>query len=256
MIISERVKKLREQSLNAVERLSAERASLITEFYKSDEAHGLSAPVKRARAFEYLLKNKRLYLGDGELIVGERGPSPKETPTYPEICLHAMDDLEILNSREKVAFHVDDEVRMIYKNEIIPYWKGKSNRDRIMSLMSQEWQNAYKAGVFTEFQEQRAPGHTALGYKMFRTGFLELKDEIAQAITKLDYINDPDAYSRNEELQAMNIACDAIIMYANRHAVELGKLAKTEGDPVRKKELEKDVCNMQESSGKCSGNCS
>ena len=111
MKISERVKKLRDQSLSAVERISAERALLITQFYKSDESRELSAPVKRARAFEYVLKNKRIFINDGELIVGERGPAPKETPTYPEISLHSLQDLEILNSREKVFFRVDDEVR-------------------------------------------------------------------------------------------------------------------------------------------------
>ena len=176
MILSDRVKKLREQSLSATEKLSPERAVLMTQFYKSDEARRLSAPVLRAKAFEYLLKNKKLYIGEGELIVGERGPAPKETPTYPEISLHSLKDLEILNSREKVSFAVDEKVRNIYEKEIIPFWKGKSNRDRIMSLMTPEWHAAYNAGVFTEFQEQRAPGHTVLGYKMFGSGFLKLKE--------------------------------------------------------------------------------
>lgn len=237
MIISERVKKLREQSLNAVEKITAERAILITRFYKSDEALEISAPVKRAKAFEYLLKNKAICINEGELIVGERGPAPKETPTYPEISLHSLQDLEILNSREKVSFKVDDEVRTIYKEEIIPYWKGKSNRDRIMNLMTPEWLNAYNAGVFTEFQEQRAPGHTVLGYKMFRTGFLQLKEEIKESLSKLDYYNDKEAFEKAEELKAMDLACDAVIMYAERHAVMLEDLASAEKDKKRKDEL-------------------
>ena len=172
MILSKRIQTLREQSLNTVEKLSPERAQLLTEFYKSDESRELSYPIRRALAFEYILKNKKLYIGDGELIVGERGPAPKETPTYPEICIHSLEDLKILDSREKVSFRVDSEMKEIYEKEIIPFWKGKSNRDRIMNLMTPEWMNAYNAGVFTEFQEQRAPGHTVLGYKMFSTGFL------------------------------------------------------------------------------------
>lgn len=237
MIISERIKKLRDQSLNAVERISAERALLITRFYKSDEARELSAPVKRAKAFEYLLRNKKICINAGELIVGERGPSPKETPTYPEISLHTMKDLEILNSREKVFFRVDDEVRQIYEQEIIPYWKGKSNRDRIMSLMTRDWINAYEAGLFTEFQEQRAPGHTVLGYRMFKKGFLSVKSEIKTAIDALDFYTDSEAYEKSEELKGMDIACDAIIMYANRHADELGRLALLELDTDRRNEL-------------------
>jgi pyruvate formate-lyase/glycerol dehydratase family glycyl radical enzyme len=237
MHLSNRVKKLRTQSLNAVEKLSPERALLVTRFYKSDEARELSAPVKRARTLEYLLKNKSLYIGEGELIVGERGPAPRETPTYPEISLHSLKDLEILSSREKVSFEVDDKVKDIYKNEIIPYWKGRSNRDRIMSLMTPEWHNAYNAGLFTEFQEQRAPGHTVLGYRMFRTGFLDLKKEIAENLSRLDYFYDPQAYEKREELVAMDIACDAIIMYANRYADMLEINSVKESDPVRKGEL-------------------
>ncbi len=239
MILSERVKKLREQSLNAVEKISPERALLITRFYRTEESAGLSAPVKRARAFEYLLKNKKLYIGDGELIVGERGPAPKATPTYPEINLHSIADLEILNSRPKVSFAVDNEVKKLYEEEIIPFWQGKSNRDRIMSRMTDEWLNAYNAGLFTEFQEQRAPGHTVLGDKMFRTGFLDLKKEIRESISQLDYSDDPLAYEKNEELKAMNIACDAIIMYAGRFADRLTTLAESEPVPQRRSELEK-----------------
>jgi formate C-acetyltransferase len=244
MNISPRVAKLRDQSLNAVEKISAERALLITQFYKSDEARELSAPVKRAKAFEYLLKNKQICINEGELIVGERGPAPKETPTYPEISLHSLKDLEILDSREKVFFRVDDEVKNIYEKEIIPFWKGKSNRDRIMSLMTPEWLNAYNAGIFTEFQEQRAPGHTVLGYRMFTTGFIAVKKEIKNAIDALDFFKDNIAYEKLEELRAMDIACDAIMMYAERHATELEKLAASEPEPARKTELLKmaDIC--------------
>jgi formate C-acetyltransferase len=237
MKMTQRVKKLREQSLNAVETISVERAELITQFYKSDESRELSAPVKRAKAFEYLLKNKKICINKGELIVGERGPAPKATPTYPEITLHSIRDLEILNSREKVFFRVDEEVMKTYEKEIIPFWKNKSNRDRIMSLMTPEWLNAYNAGVFTEFQEQRAPGHTVLGYKMFRTGFLQLKEEIKESLSGLDFYEDHQAYEKQEELKAMDIACDGIIMYAHRHADELKKLAGREKNIIRKKEL-------------------
>lgn len=68
MILTDRVKRLREQSINAVERISAERAQLITAFYKSDESRELSAPVRRARAFEYLLRHKTICINRGNLL--------------------------------------------------------------------------------------------------------------------------------------------------------------------------------------------
>ena len=239
MKMTERIRKLREQSLNAENRISAERALLITEFYQSGMADAEPVPVQRALAFKYILEHKYICVNEGELIVGERGPAPKATPTYPEICIHSLQDLEILNDRPKVSFKSDGTTRAAYRDIIIPYWKGKSNRDRIFQNLPQEWKEAYTAGVFTEFQEQRAPGHTALGIKMFRTGLLDLKEEIAESLAKTDLVNDPEGVDKRDELRAMDIVCDAMIRYAERYAERLEELAAEEKDPVRKKELEK-----------------
>lgn len=236
-MLSERIKKLREQSLNAVNRISAERALLITEFYKSGVAAAEPVPVQRALSFKYILEHKFICINEGELIVGERGPAPKATPTYPEICIHTLQDLQILNDRKKVSFKSDEQTREVYRDVIIPFWKGRSNRDRIFAALPQEWKDAYAAGIFTEFQEQRAPGHTALGIKMFRTGMLDLKERIAESIQSLDLANDPEAVDKRDELRAMDIVCDAIIMYAARHADKLEELAAQEADPKRKEEL-------------------
>ena len=238
MKMTERIRKLREQSLNAENRISAERALLITEFYQSGMADAEPVPVQRALAFKYILEHKYICVNEGELIVGERGPAPKATPTYPEICIHSLQDLEILNDRPKVSFKSDETTRAAYRDIIIPYWKGKSNRDRIFQSLPQEWKEAYTAGVFTEFQEQRAPGHTALGIKMFRTGLLDLKEEIAESLAKTDLVNDPEGVDKRDELRAMDIVCDAMIRYAERYAERLEELAAEEKDPVRKKELE------------------
>ena len=239
MKMTERIRKLREQSLNAENRISAERALLITEFYQSGMADAEPVPVQQALAFKYILEHKYICVNEGELIVGERGPAPKATPTYPEICIHSLQDLEILNDRPKVSFKSDETTRAAYRDIIIPYWKGKSNRDRIFQNLPQEWKEAYTAGVFTEFQEQRAPGHTALGIKMFRTGLLDLKEEIAESLAKTDLVNDPEGVDKRDELRAMDIVCDAMIRYAERYAERLEELAAEEKDPVRKKELEK-----------------
>jgi pyruvate formate-lyase/glycerol dehydratase family glycyl radical enzyme len=239
-----RIKKLRENSLKATNRISEERSKLVTEFYMSDEARGLSAPVTRARCFYYIMDNKEICINDGELIVGERGPAPKATPTYPEICIHTLKDLEILNSRKKVSFKVSPETKKAFENTIIPYWKGKSNRDRIMENMSPEWKKAYAAGMFTEFQEQRAPGHTVLGDKIYRKGMLDIKKDIRDSIDRLDFMNDPGAFQKREELKGMGIAADAIMHFVKRHAERLLLMADAEQDPVRKAELKDmaDIC--------------
>ena len=229
---------MREQSLNAENCITAERALLITEFYKSGVAEAEPIPVQRALSFKYILEHKSICINDGELIVGERGPAPKATPTYPEICIHSLQDLQILNDRAKMAFKSDEATRATYRDVIIPYWKGKSNRDRIFRSLPLEWIEAYNAGIFTEFQEQRAPGHTALGIKMFHTGLLDLKKEIAKSMAKVDLVNNPKGVDKRDELQAMDIVCDAMIRYAERHAERLEELIAEEQEPVRKAELQ------------------
>jgi len=242
--MNERIKKLREQSINTSPYITPERAKLITEFYKSDLAQKVSAPVRRALAFKYLLEHKSICINEGELIVGERGPAPRATPTYPEVTAHSLQDLDILNTRPKTSFKVDEGTRKFYEEEIIPFWRGKSIRDRIFSEVSEEWKNAYEAGIFTEFQEQRAPGHTVLDDKIYKKGFLDFKKEIKESIGKLDFLRDPEAYKKREELRAMEICAEGLILFAERHAQKAKELALKEKDPARKKELERiaEVC--------------
>jgi trans-4-hydroxy-L-proline dehydratase len=232
-----RIQKLREESLQAVPRISAERALLVTQFFKEHVAFGDSVPVQRAKAFQYIMENKSICINKGEWIVGERGPAPKATPTYPEITIHSLQDLEILNSREKVWFRVDEAIRAAYRDVIIPFWEGRSNRDRIMNAMDPEWHDAYEAGIFTEFMEQRAPGHTVAGSKIYRKGMLEIMADIDEALVKLDFLTNQEAFRKSEELKAMRITAEVIIRFAERHAEKLEELAGLEKDETRKSEL-------------------
>jgi pyruvate formate-lyase/glycerol dehydratase family glycyl radical enzyme len=236
--MNERIKKLREQTINTRPYLSLERAALLTEFYKKGEAKHVSIPVARSLAFKYILENKEICINPGELVVGERGPAPKAAPTYPEICTHTLSDFDILSSREKICFKVTEENKRIQKEMVIPFWSGRAIRDRIFEEVDPEWKAAYKSGIFTEFQEQRAPGHTVLDDKIYKRGFTDFKDDIAGSIKNLDWFNDPEAYEKKEELKAMAIAADAIIAFARRHAEKLRQLVREETDPDRKVELE------------------
>jgi len=235
--VNKRIKKLRQYSLDAIPTISLERAELLTKFYKSGKADGVSVPVLRAMAFRYILENKKLSIGDGELIVGERGPLPKATSTYPEICTHTQEDFEILNNREKVSFKVDDRTFTTQKETIKQFWSGISIRDKIFNTVGQDWQNAYKAGVFTEFMEQRAPGHTVMDDKIYRKGFIDFKKDIQKSITNLDLLNDSSSNDKHEELKAIEIAANALVGFANRYSDEVEILAAKENDKKRKSEL-------------------
>lgn len=248
-----RIRRLRQQNFDTPTTLSIERALIETEFYKAHYGT-MPTPVLRARNFYEICKKKTIYIGDDELIVGERGPVPKAVPTFPELTCHSVEDLHTLDTRELQSYHISQEDIDTYEREVIPYWVGKTQRERIFNHVSKEWEEAYHAGVFTEFMEQRAAGHTAMDGKMYHEGLLDVKSRIEQRIKELDYINDPEATDKQQELEAMAISCDAAILFAERHAELAEKLSeelrvKSEelGDPSldqRIKELKKiaDVC--------------
>ncbi len=233
---TERTKRLREKSVNTQPKLSTERSLLMTETYK---AHGgeVSIPVLRALSFKNYLEKRELYIGEDELIVGEKGNEPQTAPTFPELCCHTPEDLEVMDNRKYISFEVSHESKKEHEEIIIPYWHNKSMRHKILSNMSQEWKNCYEAGIFTEFMEQRAPGHTVADDKIYKKGFLDFKQDIEESIKNLDFFNDEEALDKKQQLEAMLISCDAIMIYGQRYADLARDLAEKEADNKRKKEL-------------------
>jgi len=241
--MKERVRKLREKSINTQPYMSLERAQLVTEAYQKYTGK-VSFPILRALTFKYVLENKAICINEGELIVGERGEAPRATPTYPELCCHSIEDLNLINNREKIAFKVSEEVKEIQKKKIIPYWKNRSIREMIFKEMTEQWRDCYESGIFTEFMEQRAPGHTVADDKIYYKGFLDLQKDIKKSLQNLDYLNDPEAYDKQEELKAMLICAEALISFANLYAQKALEKARKEKNLQRKKELKKiaEVC--------------
>ncbi|MCA9730771.1 MAG: glycyl radical protein [Deferribacteres bacterium] len=238
-----RIQRLRKLSVDTEPTISIERALHETAFYKENYGK-YSIPVLRAMNFFDHCEKKTLYLGDGELIVGERGPKPKAVPTFPELTCHSVEDFHVLNTRDMQRYTTTQEDIDTYEREVIPYWQGKTQRERIFNHVPEEWKRAYEAGLFTEFMEQRAPGHTALDGKIYQKGMLDLKREIEENIAKLDYLNDPEATDKAEQWKAMAISCDAAIVFAERHADLAEEMAMKESNSQRKAELLKiaEVC--------------
>jgi len=238
-----RIQQLRKQSVETQESLSIERALITTRFYKNNNGK-YSVPIMRALNFLEICKQKKIYIGNNELIVAERGPFPKSVPTFPELTCHTVEDFNVLNSRDQQRYTISQKDIDVYEKEVIPYWSGRTMREQIFSHVPKEWKAAYEAGVFTEFMEQRAPGHTALDGKIYEKGMLDFKKEINSHIQRLDFINDADASNKLEQLNAMDISCDAAISFAERHAELAEKMASSESNPQRKTELKKiaEVC--------------
>ena len=234
--MNERIRKLRKQSLEAVPHIDLERARLFTEAYKKYEG-SVSVPEMRALAFKHFVENRTLCINDGELIVGEKGRAPQYAPTFPELCCHTLEDLHVMNDRELISFKVTDEDFRIQRDEIIPYWENRSTRHRILNAMSPEWKDCYASGIFTEFMEQRGPGHTVGSSKLYEKGFLDYQADIQDAIGHQDFYRDPRAVDKKAELTAMSTCCDAIMTLGRRYAALAREMAQKEERPQRREEL-------------------
>ncbi len=235
--MNERVKCLRTECVMTPPGVSPERASLLTRFECQSPTGKEPVPVHRARALRYLLDHESIYIGDHELIVGERGPRPRATSTYPELCCHSLEDLRALSTRKKTPFWVDEATLALYESTVIPFWRGKSLREKVFAAMTSEWQAAFDAGVFTEFMEQRAPGHAILDDKIYHSGLRDIQARIAKARERFRVSDLADRDQRVAELEAMDIACDAVIRLAERYAALARAKAAEAEDAGRRGEL-------------------
>ena len=234
--MTERIKSLKRQSETTAPRLSLERARLVTEAYEKYEGR-VSIPELRARALLHVMKHKKLCINPGELIVGEKGDGPQTAPTFPELICHSIEDMRIMDARELISFKVDREDLKIQEERIGPFWEGRCMRKKLMETVSPQWKDCYAAGLFTEFMEQRGPGHTVGSEIIYQEGFLDFKGRIAEALAALDYMGDLDALSKAEQLKAMDIACDAVIVLGERYAALAAEMAEAEKDSARAAEL-------------------
>ena len=234
--MNERIRALRKESVTTEPKLCIERATFVTEAYREHEGR-VSIPELRALAFKNIMEKKTLWIGEGELIVGEKGSAPQSAPSFPEICCHTLEDMQVMNERDLIFFRVKPEDFEIQEQTIIPFWKKRALRERLLAAMTPEWKECYAAGIFTEFMEQRGPGHTVGSRNIYHKGFLEYKLEIEEAIANLDYECDPDSVSKREQLMAMSICCDAIMILGQRYAQYARELADKEKDDRRKAEL-------------------
>lgn len=242
--MNERIKKLRDQSLTAEPHLSIERAILVTEAYEKYLGK-VETPILRALTFQHIMENKTLCINYGELIVGEKGEQPQYAPSFPELCCHTPEDLEVMNQREKIFFKVNEEAKRVQREKIIPFWEHRSMRKTILEQMSSEWLDCYENGIFTEFMEQRGPGHTVADGKMYAKGFMDFKADIEQHMEALNFLEDSEAYEKKSQLEAMKICCDAIMTYGKRYAQYAREMAKIETDEARKSDLLKIAANCQ-----------
>lgn len=235
--MNERVKRLRHQSETTQPYLDMERALIETATYLRHEG-SVSTPELRGMVLRDYFADKTISIEPGELIVGEKGRGPQAAPTFPELCCHTLADMRNMNDREQVNFRVTDDDLDAQASIVIPYWRARASREKIMRAQTPAWHDAFEAGIFTEFYEQRAGGHTCLGSERgVRAGFDEIRADIQAAIDALDYMADEHAVAKCDELHGMLIALDAVTILAERYAELAERMAAEEPDAARAAEF-------------------
>jgi formate C-acetyltransferase len=242
---------LKERLLAVTPEISYERAELVTESYK--ETEGLPTILRKALALKNILAKMAIRIQPDELIVGNHTPTPRSSPIFPEFSFSWIEaEFETLAKRKGDVFLISDECKKKL-HEVFKYWKGKTSQEYAANLMSAEAKAAQANSVFTVGNYFfLGVGHITVDYGLvLEKGYLGIKADVAAEKAKLD-LTSPEDIKKSQFLQAVEIACDAAISFANRFADEADKLAKSETNAQRKQELRQIATKRSSRSGSSS----
>jgi trans-4-hydroxy-L-proline dehydratase len=233
---TERVRRAVQRNLDAVPELFPFRAVAVTRSYR--ESEGLPLATRRAMMVERIMAEQPVVIQDGELIVGMKTPKPHGSPVYPEInCQWYERDLDTLAGRDNTPFFVSEETKRILREEVFPYWPGRTVFDRIAEQVTEAMWDADRRGVIYNYWTSRSIGHINVAYdKMLTRGVAGIRAEVAAALAGLA---DSDARAGDKRLllEGIDRSLAALVVFAGRYAAEARRLAAVETDVQRRLEL-------------------
>ena len=245
---SPRVQALREYHLNLKGRVGVEVARYWTQAYQ--ESEGEPRVQRRAKAIVKYLENVSLYIHPGELIVGVKDKQPMSTVQYPDITCGWIDpELDLFETRDFDPLVCDDETKRIYRDEIIPYWEGKTFAEIWQQRAKQVAPEAFKIGFETCISEQQSItfftlNHFVPGFRrVMEKGFVGIREEV-EAKIRLLQSTDKDYFEKATYYQSLLRVCDAAAGFGKRYAALARELAEKERDPQLKDDYLKlaDIC--------------
>lgn len=233
---TDRITRLVDNLYAKMPEIESARAVLITESYK--ETEGLPVILRRAKAFEHILKNIPIIIRDEELIVGSSTIAPRGCQTFPEYSYEWLEEeFDTVEHRSADPFYIADQTKEEIK-KANAYWKGKTNIELATSYMAPEAIKAMEHNMFTPGNYYyNGVGHVTVKYdEVMAIGFEGIA---AKAQAELDSCNvgDADYATKSRFLQAAIISCNAAIAYAQRYMVLAKQEADACKDPKRKEEL-------------------
>ena len=227
--------------------IDIERGLYFTQSFKETEGQPLN--FRWAKALYTYAKNATVYIDDDQLLVGRSGKPGRYGILYPELDGNIFKEaIEKLPTRENSPFDISEEDARIVAEEIAPYWEGKTFHESFAKSLTDETTrltyNSDKELTSRYIVNETASFRSSLQWVhdyeiVLEKGFGGIRREAQEKLSRLDEYSPNDYTEKKPFLEATIITCDAIILWANRHAELAEKLAESESDSVRKAELER-----------------
>jgi formate C-acetyltransferase len=227
-MLSDRIQYLKDELFKEKREISLERSKIYTESWRKTE--GEAVIIRRAKALKNILDKTKITIKPGELIVGDRTVKPRSGVVSPEMSPYwILDELDLFAERQQDKFEISQEDKSYFKNELYPYWKGKSLKDYCEEHISAYVKEDTKSGIFAINQTDKGQGHIIPDYEIiFKNG---LKGMIASAKKKLE------ENSENNFYKASVISLETARSYILRHAELIKSMLICEKEEARKNEL-------------------
>lgn len=233
---TDRITKLVEHLYAKMPEIESARAVLVTESYRQTEDQPMI--LRRARAFEHILKNIPIIIRENELIVGSSTIAPRGCQTFPEFSYEWLEaEFDTVATREADPFYISEQTKKELK-EADSYWKGKTTSELATAYMAPEALRAMAHNVFTPGNYfYNGVGHITVKYEeVLAIGYEGIIARAREELAKCNF-GDADYAARSRFLEAVIISCQAAITYANRYADLAQKEAESCKDAARKAEL-------------------
>lgn len=233
---SERIKRMVDHLFAKMPEVEAARAQLITQSYQATE--GQPTVIRKAKAFEHILKHLPIIIRPEELIVGSTTLAPRGCQTYPEFSYEWLEaEFDTVATRSADPFYISEDTKKKLK-EANAYWKGKTTSELATSYMAPETLRAMEHNFFTPGNYfYNGVGHVTVHYdQVLELGLKGIKEKARKEMADCSF-GDANYAAKMTFLEAVLISCDAVITYAKRYAVLAASMAERETNVTRKKEL-------------------
>ena len=246
-MLTQRIEKIRQNYVHAKPQISCERAAIWTQSYR--KTAGKPVCIRSAQAFYDCCAQLGVHIFEGELIVGAIGEYRKCGILTPEFSWKWVDrEMDHFADRPQDPYIITDEQRKFVREEIFPYWKGRSLEEAFLARLPEDTR---KIGVDTgvidsDSKWRQAVGEVTPDYQdvLFKKGFGGIIKEVEEHLAALDETR-PEDEEKREFYQSVLLTSKGIICYANRYAQEAERLADQEPDAARAAELRTIAANCR-----------